>query len=238
VDLDQVGAEGGGAESRKRRARVIRDPHRAAVALPQLREDVEPHLLRRARIRAGALEDGEGDPVVTRDLDRGVELLPGAHAAREEQGLARLRHPVEERVVGDLAGGHLPGRNVDALQQVDRLGAEGGREEEQVPLLGVLAEADPLGLGELHAPPVLESRVVLGAEADPPGLARRGLRRRDVRLELHRVGAGVRDRVDVGVRRAEAAVVRLRHLGDHQGARSAVVEPASHGVSSRPSRAT
>jgi hypothetical protein len=92
-------------------------------------------------------------------------------------------------------------------------------------------EADPLGLGELHAPPVLESRVVLGAEADPPGLARRGLRRRDVRLELHRVGAGVRDRVDVGVRRAEAAVVRLRHLGDHQGARSAVVEPASHGVS-------
>src|SRR5262249_26894615 len=39
---------------------------------------------------------------------------------------------------------------------------------------------------------------------------------RDVCLEFHRMRASSRDRVDVRVRRAEAPVVRLRHLPDHE----------------------
>jgi hypothetical protein len=49
-----------------------------------------------------------------------------------------------------------------------------------------------------------------------------------VRLELHGVGAGIRDRVDEGERETEAAVVRQRHLADDQTA--AVTEASERGM--------
>jgi hypothetical protein len=39
-----------------------------------------------------------------------------------------------------------------------------------------------------------------------------------VRLELHRIGAGLGDRVDERMRDTEAPVVRLRHLCDDETA--------------------
>ena len=37
-----------------------------------------------------------------------------------------------------------------------------------------------------------------------------------MRLKLDRIGTSIGNRVDVGVRHTEAAVVRLRHFGDNQ----------------------
>ena len=71
-------------------------------------------------------------------------------------------------------------------------------------------------LGELHPLPVVVARLVLPAELHAERLGRRALGGGDVRLELHGVGAGVRDRVDERVRQAEAAVVRQRDLADDQ----------------------
>ena len=70
--------------------------------------------------------------------------------------------------------------------------------------------------GELHALPVVVPGGVLEAEFDAPRLGRRAFRGGDVGLKLDGVGAGAGNRVDVGVRRAQAAVVGLGHLGHHQ----------------------
>ena len=72
----------------------------------------------------------------------------------------------------------------------------------------------PLGFGELHAAPVVESGLVLRAEPLAPGLRRGALRLGDMGLELDRIRARGGDRIDIGVRRTEAAIVRLRHLTD------------------------
>ena len=53
-------------------------------------------------------------------------------------------------------------------------------------------------------------------ERNPPGLGRCAFGARDVGLELHRAGACRRHGVDIGVGRAQAAVVRLGDLRDDE----------------------
>src|SRR5690349_5869519 len=77
-------------------------------------------------------------------------------------------------------------------------------------------QAVPLRLREFHAFPVLVPRLVLRAEANPPRLLGRALGVSDVRLELDGIGSGIRNRVDIRVGRAQAAVVRLRDLADDE----------------------
>src|SRR5918996_730678 len=93
------------------------------------------------------------------------------------------------------------------------------------------AQPGPLLLAEFHSLPVLVPRLILEGERRPPGLGGMALGRRDVCLELHRVGARRGDRVDEGVGRSEAPVMGLRHLADHERACSPVQRgsPQSHG---------
>ena len=80
------------------------------------------------------------------------------------------------------------------------------------------AQAGPLLFGELHAAPVIEARGVLHAELDAPGLGGAGFGGGDVRLKFYGAGSGACGGVDVGVRRAQAAIVRLGDFGDDQAA--------------------
>ena len=65
----------------------------------------------------------------------------------------------------------------------------------------------PLGFGELGTPPVVEPGGVLTTECDAERLGRRALRRSDVRLELHGIGARGSDRIDERMSQTEASVV-------------------------------
>src|SRR6185436_18301882 len=78
----------------------------------------------------------------------------------------------------------------------------------------MLAQAAPLPFAEFGAAPVVVARLVLTTERHAPWLARGALGGGDVRLELHGVGARLGDRVDIGVREAQASVVRERHFPD------------------------
>ena len=78
-------------------------------------------------------------------------------------------------------------------------------------------KAAPLLLGKLHPLPIVEPRLVLPRELDTERLVERRFGRGDMGLELDRVGAGFRGRVDERMRQAERAVMRLRHLGDDEG---------------------
>jgi hypothetical protein len=70
-------------------------------------------------------------------------------------------------------------------------------------------ETDPLRFGELHAPPVIIARGVLGAEFNPPGLIRGTFGRGNMGLKFNRIGPAIGDSVDVSMRCAEAAVMCL-----------------------------
>ena len=84
----------------------------------------------------------------------------------------------------------------------------------------MIREPLPLGLGELQTLPVVVARCVLGAERDAKRLCGSAFRRRDMCLELHRVGAGASDLVDEGVSVAKTSVVGEPDLADDQTAAS------------------
>src|SRR4051794_10213890 len=78
----------------------------------------------------------------------------------------------------------------------------------------MLGQARPLVFGELHALPVLESRLIQVGEALAPLIVTRRLGCRDVSLELHGVRAGVGDGIDESVGGSQAAVVGLGYLSN------------------------
>src|SRR5690606_17226654 len=97
----------------------------------------------------------------------------------------------------------------------------------------MLAKPGPLRFRELHPLPVVIARFILRAEALTPRLRRRAFCRSDMRLELHGVGTGARDRIDEGMCDAEAAVMRLRDLADDRAGSAdlGIVQPGTgHGL--------
>src|SRR5579883_3362744 len=135
-------------------------------------------------------------------------------ASGEFNNLPMLDRILEYRLIVELAGRDFPGGHADAAEQFHGLDGKRRAQKFQALFGGVFLEAGPLRLGEFHALPVVVAGGVLVAELDAPGLGGGAFGGGEVGLELDRVGAGGRDGIDEGVGHAEAAIVRLRHLGD------------------------
>ena len=82
--------------------------------------------------------------------------------------------------------------------------------------LCVGTQTAPLFLRELHPPPIVESSVVLLAKLHPPWFAWRRFGRRDMSLELDRVGATISNGIDERVCCPQASIVSLRHFANDQ----------------------
>src|SRR5579862_6592169 len=113
-------------------------------------------------------------------------------------------------------GSYFPGRDANPAEQLGGFDRERRAQEQQPPIIGVALQPGPLFLGESGAAPVILSCFVLLAEPDTPGLCCCTFSARDVRLKLDRSRSCVGDRVDIGMRGAQASIVRLRNLTDHQ----------------------
>src|SRR5574337_1963073 len=79
-------------------------------------------------------------------------------------------------------------------------------------------EADPLVFAKFHSLPVSKARSILGAETHPPWLFWRAFRFGYVRLKFNCIGAGSGNCIDEGMRHAEASIMRLCNLADHEAA--------------------
>ena len=90
----------------------------------------------------------------------------------------------------------------------------GELEKNQARFFRVVSQSFPLGLGEFHASPVVETSLVLTTELYSPWFVNRAFGIRDVRLEFNRVRTHSSYRVNEGVGRPEASVVGLRHFRD------------------------
>ena len=202
---------------------MIRETHPAAVALAIDGNQIQADLLGRTRIRRRALQHADRRSARLDARHRRIGLGQRAHAGREQHRRTGVEHAIEQLRIRDFTRGDLPQRLPDALQQIDRGQRERRRDEEDVALGAVRGQPAPLLLGELHPLPVVVARGVLPAELHAERFGRRALRCSDVRLELHRVGAGRGNGVDERVRQAETAVVRHRHFANHQA--SAGAEP-------------
>src|SRR5262245_47622658 len=97
------------------------------------------------------------------------------------------------------------------------------------------SQASPLLLSELHPLPVLVAGCVLPAEFHPERLGRRAFGGGDVRLELHRVGAGSGECVDERVRQSQTAIMRQRDLAHHKASSGAQTLHAAGRLGHRPS---
>ena len=89
----------------------------------------------------------------------------------------------------------------------------------------------PLFLGEFHPLPIIVTSGVLEAELDTPAFRRGGFACRQMGLKLDGVGARVGNGVDVCVRHAQAAVMRLRHLPYNEASigRKIGIHKSNHG---------
>src|SRR6185503_18810611 len=154
------------------------------------------YLLRWTWIGGGALKHAHGHTALLHPRNRRIDLAQRTHAGREQDGRAGVEHAIEEQPVAGFARGNLPERLPDPLQQIDGRQRERRGDEQHTALAAVFGEATPLLLGELHPLPVVVAGRVLAAERDAKGLGGRAFRGGDVRLELHRVGARIRDRID------------------------------------------
>jgi len=229
MDFQHLGPEHRCGDAGIDRRRVVREPDGTAKALTEVRDEIHADPLGRARVHRGALHHRERHAARLDTSRRCRDLVLLAHARREHDRDAAVAHPIEQRVVVDLAGSDLPARHADALEQLDRCKREGRTQEEEVSLLGVLAQLVPALFGELHAAPVAKTRRVLRAEGFAPRLGRCALGARDVGLELDGVGARSGGGVDEGVGHPEAALVALGDLGNHGAGRAGarLIQPGS-----------
>ena len=195
---------------------MIRQPNRTPITALQLGEQIEPDLFRRTRVGRGALQHRQWSAGRLDGRNRLVEILPRRHATGDQHGPPGRGHPRQHRQIGHFAGTDFPGRHGQPIEQFHGLDRERSREENQSALSGMIDQALPLKLAELHAFPVVIARGVLRRKLDAKGLAAGRFGRRDVRLKLNGIGAGPGHGVDIGVRGAEAAVVGLCHFGDHE----------------------
>ena len=133
-------------------------------------------------------------------------------------GSAGRRHGKPKIGRGELARADLPGRHAEMLRKRSTAATENAELRKIRPCARARGrKALPLLRREFHPPPIVEARFVLLREAHSERLVQGRLGRRDMGLELDRVGAGVRRRIDEGMREPKRAVMRLRDLGDNEG---------------------
>ena len=216
VNLQYLGAEGGSGEAGIDGRGMIGKARGRTVPVAEQIDHVEADRRRRRRVDRGALQDRERRVAGLDPRHRGVDFREAAHPGRQDHRQAGLGHPVEHRKIVDLPGGDLPPGDTDATQQLRCLQRERRAQEQQAFFVGVAPQAKPLILGELHAAPIIEAGLVLRAEAFAPGFRGSAFGDRNVGLKLDRVSAGRRDRVDMGMRHAEAAIMGLGNLADNR----------------------
>ena len=191
-------------------------PAKPPVPLAEKGNHVQAYSLGRAWIGGGALHDRERDSGVADAIDGLVQFRNVAHAAGQENRTFGRNHHVQQGQVAHLTGANLPHRHADTHQHLDSFARKWRAEKYQAVVTGMIREALPLGLGKLQTSPVVVTCRVLRAEHDAERLCRSAFRRRDVRLELHRVGTRTGNLVDEGVGVAKTPVVGEPHLADDE----------------------
>ena len=139
--LDDLRPQGHGGDGAHGAHGMVREAHGEAEALLHVLYGGQVHLLRIRRIGAGAAQQRKLPvPRLPHGLHRLPDLLQGAHARGHDQRLPPGGHVFHQRQVYHLKGGNLVEFQSQSLQEIHGSPVEGGGEEVDACLFGLLLQ--------------------------------------------------------------------------------------------------